>query len=293
MTGLLLIDKPGGLTSHDVVARVRRALGERSIGHAGTLDPMATGLLVLVIGRATRLASYLTGHDKTYDAVVRLGVATSTDDAEGEPLGPEGGDLPDDAQVMTVLERFRGTFPQRPPAHSAKKVAGVRAYQLARQDRPVELRPVDVTVRELAWQGRTGSEVRLRVTATAGFYVRALARDIGDQLGCGAHLTGLRRVRSGTFRIDDAIALDEALAAGPALAGRLIPGAEALPEFEAVEVTADGLRRVLHGNQLGPGHVTGLFPTSDSAPVRILSDGRLVAIGRPRAGVLHPVVVLG
>jgi tRNA pseudouridine55 synthase len=254
---------------------------------------MATGLLVLVVGRATRLASYLTGHAKTYDALVRLGQATSTCDAEGEPIGEIAETLPDDGEVWTVLDSFVGTFAQLPPAHSAKKVGGIRAYRLARQNKPVELRPVDVTVHEILQMDRSGRDMRLRVTASAGFYVRSLARDIGERLGCGAHLAGLRRIRSGSFRVEDAVPLAEAISAGPGLATRLVPPSAALPEFAAVELTPDGLKRVLHGNSVSPGHFTGAWPPASGAPVRMLSGGHLVALGRPRGEALHPVVVLG
>lgn len=293
MNGVLLIDKPGGLTSHDVVARMRRTLRERSIGHTGTLDPMATGLLVLVVGKATRLASLLSGRDKTYDATIRLGQDTTTDDADGNVLGPAN-PVPGESDIRAALEHFRGAFEQLPPAHSAKKVDGTRAYRLARANKPVTLTPVTVTVRELTWQGFDGASVRLRVCATAGFYVRSLARDLGARLGCGGHLTALRRVRSGSFVVEDALPLAEAEALGPDVAARLITSADALPDLAAVALTADGLRRVLHGNAIGPAEVEGPFPASEpDAPVRVLADGRLVALGRLRAGTLHPIVVLG
>lgn len=294
MDGLLLVDKPSGLTSHDVVHRVRRASGERRIGHTGTLDPLATGLLPLVVGRATRLATFLTGGDKTYEATVRLGVATTTDDAEGPPLGPPAASLPDDALVRAVLGRFRGDLQQVPPRHSAKKVGGRRAYELARQDRPVELAPVAVTVREIEYLARSGDRLDLRVTATAGFYVRALARDLGEALGCGAHLAALRRTRSGCFGLDRALTLDRAVALGPEVAGRLLSPAEALPELAGVRVNAQGLRRVLHGNALSPSDFDTVAESAGSGPIKVLApDGRLVALARPRAGALHPVVVLG
>jgi tRNA pseudouridine55 synthase len=181
-----------------------------------------------------------------------------------------------------------------PPAHSAKKVAGTRAYRLARANQPVVLRPVDVTVRELTWQGLAGSDVTVRVCASAGFYVRALARDLGTRLGCGAHLIALRRVRSGSFAVEDALPLAAAEALGRESARRLIPPSEALPELDAVELTTEGLRRVLHGNAIGPHHVQGPLPGGETdRMVRVLADGRLVALARPEAGTLHPVVVLG
>ena len=205
--GVLLIDKPTGPTSHDVVARIRRVTGQRGVGHTGTLDPLASGLIVLVLGRATRLSSVLTGTDKTYEATVRLGFATATDDALGQPLSEMTpavvsgvGPGPSDEAVRRALEGFCGTFDQTPPSHSAKKVGGVKAYDAARRDSPLLLAPTSVTVRSLEWTGRDGDSLNLRVTATAGFYVRALARDIGVRLGCGAHLTALRRLQSGPFR---------------------------------------------------------------------------------------------
>lgn len=296
MTGVLLIDKPTGPTSHDVVARIRRTSGERSVGHTGTLDPRATGLLPLVLGSATRLAALLTGGDKTYEAAIRLGVATDTDDADGKPTGPRAGTLPDRAHVERALEQFRGTFEQTPPAHSAKKVGGRKAYDLARRDRPIELKPVTVTVRALELVEVDGDLVRLRVTATSGFYVRALARDLGAALGCGGHLADLRRTRSGGFDVNDAIPLDEAERLGPGLADRLIAPADALPHLSAVRLTESGLRRALHGNPVGPEHLEGrwLPPPSTPGPVRVLgTDGRLVALAHSRGGALHPIVVLG
>jgi tRNA pseudouridine55 synthase len=293
MDGVLLLDKPAGITSHDVVARMRRVLRERGIGHTGTLDPMATGLLILVVGRATRLASLLSGHDKTYDATVRLGQETTTDDADGELIGAATA-VPDEAEVRSALDHFRGTFFQVPPAHSAKRVDGTRAYRLARANKPVALKPVQVTVRELTWQGYEGTDLRLRVCATAGFYVRSLAHDLGTRLGCRGHLVALRRVRSGSFAVEDALPLAEAEALGPDTAARLVAPADALPDLEAFELTPDGLRRVLHGNVIGPDHVRGGLPAlRPDAPVRILAEGRLVALARPGAGTLHPVVVLG
>jgi tRNA pseudouridine55 synthase len=296
MDGLLLIDKPSGPTSHDVVARIRRSSGERSIGHTGTLDPRATGLLPLLVGRATRLASLLIGSDKTYDAAVRLGVFTDTDDEEGTPLGERRSDLPEDAAVMAALSGFRGTIEQVPPQHSAKRVDGQRAYELARRARPVALRPVAVTVRRLDWRGREGDLLYLTVTASPGFYVRALARDLGAALGCGAHLAELRRTASGPFSVDAAIPLDLAEACGQEIVARLIAPADALPHLPMATVNAAGLRRVRHGNEVGPEHLetSWVATLGQAAAVRILDGaGHLLAVGKPRGGSLHPVVVLG
>lgn len=290
LTGVLLIDKPSGPTSHDVVARLRRVLNERRIGHTGTLDPLASGLLPLVVGPATRLAALLSGHDKTYDATIRLGVATTTDDALGDPIDGERGLPPPDAEVRRALDAFHGTFEQRPPAHSAKKLGGVKAYQLARRAEPVDVRPVPVTVRSITWLARVDGDVRVRVTATAGFYVRALARDLGARLGCGGHLTALRRVRSGAFDVADALPLAAAEESPLEARARLIAPADALPELPGVALSEDGLRRVRHGHWV---------ESPESARfqadlVKILApDGQLVALARVRAGALHPVAVLG
>lgn len=297
MDGVLLIDKPTGPTSHDVVARLRAVTGERRIGHTGTLDPLASGLLPLVLGSATRLSSYLTGGEKTYEAIVRLGFATETDDALGEPIGPAVTTLPDDAAIEAALTGFRGRFDQTPPAHSAKKVGGEKAYVLARQDRPPDLPAVPVTVSRLERTAREGDQVSLVVTATAGFYVRALARDLGRVLGCGGHLAALRRTRAGRFDVSAALPLAEAERLGADVAGWLIPPAEALAELPGVVATALGERRALHGNPLGPEHVAGRWvpPGGPSgAPVRILAEnGRLLALAHARGGALHPAVVLG
>jgi tRNA pseudouridine55 synthase len=296
LDGILLIDKPAGPTSHDVVARIRRVVGQRTIGHTGTLDPMATGLLTLVLGRATKLASYLTAGDKTYEATVRLGVATDTDDLEGRPIGDRSGALPQDAEILRALGQFRGVFEQLPPDHSAKKVDGERAYELARRSKPVRLAPVRVTVRSLEFVGREGDLVRLQVTAGPGFYVRALARDLGAALGCGGHLTALRRTQSGAFAIGGALPLADAERLGADLAARLIMPAEALPHLEAVEVNPAGLRRAVHGNSIGPEHLEGQWVPrlSGPEPVRLLAaDGHLIALAHRRGGALHPIVVLG
>jgi tRNA pseudouridine55 synthase len=294
MDGLLLIDKPRGLTSHDVVARLRGVTGERRVGHTGTLDPLATGLLPLVFGRATRLASLLAAGEKTYEATVALGQATDTDDSAGRPVGEARDTAGVAGRLHEVLQGFRGTFDQTPPIHSAKKVAGTPAYTLARQDRPVALKPVTVTVHALELIEQGDREIRLTMRVTAGFYVRALARDLGNRLGCGAHLAALRRTATGSFVVEDALGLDEAIRFGPALGSHLIPPAAALPALPAVVVTAPGLERVRHGNPVGPAHLAGAWAPEVASAVKILTgDGQLAALGRWRGPLLHPVVVLG
>jgi tRNA pseudouridine55 synthase len=299
MHGVLLIDKPVGPTSHDVVARIRRALGERSVGHTGTLDPLASGLLPLVVGRATRIAALLSGRDKTYEAAITLGVTTDSGDAAGVRVGGDPDAIPGETAIRAALERFRGTFRQMPPAHSAKKVDGVRAYQRARRAEPVVLEPVSVTVHTLEWMGLDGPAVRLRVKATAGFYVRALARDLGESLGCGGHLSALRRTASGHLRVEDALPLEQAeRLEREALSRRMLSPADALAHLPAQRVSDAGLKRVQHGNVVGPEHLhpvaAGLPPHDTGGPVRILApDGQLVALARVRDGALHPVIVLG
>ena len=312
MDGLLVIDKPSGPTSHDVVARVRRALGEPRIGHTGTLDPAATGVLPLVLGRATRLARFLSASDKSYEAVVRLGVATDTYDGEGVATGASHqGTLPSRDVIDRALDAFRGTFVQQPPAYSAKKIDGRRSYRLARAasrgpgDRKPPLPdPVSVTAHRIALLSVEGDRVTLNVNCSAGFYVRALADDLGTRLGIGAHLLALRRTRSGDATLDDALAL-EAIEREPALAARaLVPLSRMLPGLSAVTLTSEGVRRATQGRDLGPADTeTGVPPlctgVGEKGPyaffVRLIDPaGDLVAIGAPAgtSGLLHPEVVL-
>lgn len=303
LNGILLIDKPSGPTSHDAVARLRQVTRERSIGHAGTLDPRATGLLVMLLGKATRLATLLSGHDKTYEAVVRLGWATTTDDAAGDPIGAAdvgrgaaeaAPHIPDEA-LREALTHFQGTFEQMPPQHSAKKVDGHKAYDLARRDQHVALKTATVTMRSLELIERKGDLVRLTMTVSAGFYVRSLARDLGDRLGCGAHLEALRRTRSGAFQVEAATSLDEADRLGPLLEPRLISLADALPELPAVTLSEGGLARVKHGNPVGQQLVTGQWVPAGAwaSKVRLLDEaGALAALADFRGGLLHPSVVL-
>lgn len=295
MDGVLLLDKPVGPTSHDIVQRLRRTSGERRIGHTGTLDPGATGLLPLVIGRATRLASRLTAHRKTYEADIRLGFATDTDDADGDRLG-DPTPVPDDAALIEArLRSFVGPIDQVPPRHSAKKVGGERAYKRARREEPVDLPPVAVTVFEIETLGFLGDRLRLRITASSGFYVRALARDLGVALGCGGHLASLRRTVVGRFQVAMALPLDQAERLGPAVADRLVTMADTLPDLLAVQLNSRGLTRALHGNPVGiDGLDTRALPPPSAGEIRLLGPaGELVALAHSRAGALHPVLVVG
>ena len=296
MDGVLVVDKPSGPTSHDVVARVRRALRTKRIGHTGTLDPLATGVLPLVIGRATRLAPFLSSDRKSYEAGVRLGCATVTYDADERLAAglrpPPAPDLSRE-QVGAALNGFRGTFSQAPPPYSAKKIGGIAAHRLARRDRAVQPEPVEVTVHELALEGMDEGLVRLRLTASAGFYVRSLAHELGVRLGCGAYLEQLRRIAAGEFDLREAVGLEAVEAAGTGAARWVIPMERLLPRIPGVRLTARGSTRVSHGNSVGPADLAeGAAPLA--GPVRLIdADGRLMAIGTATPdGLLRPSVVL-
>jgi len=315
VNGLLIIDKPAGPTSHDVVARMRRVLRERRVGHTGTLDPMATGVLPLVLGHATRLAKFMSASDKAYDAVVRLGVSTDTGDAQGTSIGHvASGPWPTREAIDAALDAFRGTFQQQPPAFSAKRIDGTRSYKLARQARrhadarstlpappaplapPALPAPTSVTVRRLEIVSVEADVVTLTLDCSAGFYVRSLAHDLGARLGIGAHLVALRRTRSGDFGLDAAIALDDAERDPWRAMRHVIAPAQMLPGLPAVVLTQQGVRRARNGRNLGRDEVeeSGKIPVPRF--VRLLdSAGDLVGIGEPATapGLLHPLVVLG
>ncbi len=316
MDGLLVIDKPVGPTSHDVVARVRRILDEQRVGHTGTLDPGASGVLPLVVGRATRLARFLSGAGKSYDAAIQLGVATDTGDSAGTPVGRAfKGPFPERESIDRALDAFRGTFLQQPPAYSVKKIGGKRSHRLARAASRAVLSspahpatpplpavlptPVSVTVYALELGGVDGGRVTLRVDCSAGFYVRGLAHDLGERLGIGGHLAALNRVRSGDLTLGDAKAL-AALELDPRAAlAAVIPLEQMLPALTALTLTPGGARRAGHGLDLGAADFTGWFvacAASGGARVFRLLDaaGNLVGVAEPIEGseLLHPAVVL-
>jgi tRNA pseudouridine55 synthase len=290
--GALVVDKPAGPTSHDVVAVARRALGQPRIGHTGTLDPLATGVLPLLLGRATRLAQFLVSSDKTYLATVQFGQATSSYDAAGEPVGPSQHVALDPDVLEGNLARFRGRQWQMPPAVSAKKVGGHRAYDLARRDQPVELAAVEVEVTELTLVGCAEARAELRVTCSAGFYVRSLAHDLGRALGVGAHLAALRRERSGRFTLAESVGLDR-LASTPATVASLVrPMADLLPDWPAITVSEADVARIGHGQALDV-TTAGAQGRPTAGRVRLMDQfGQLVALAEERAGLLHPVLVL-
>jgi tRNA pseudouridine55 synthase len=293
LDGVLVVDKPAGLTSHDVVAAARRVLGQTRIGHTGTLDPLATGVLPLACGRATRLVQFLTASDKDYEAEIRFGLTTDTYDVTGREVARSDAQPSEDA-IATALQAFEGTYLQAPPSFSAKKIAGRRAYDLARADVAVQPAPVSVTVRNLTLVAHTAGVASVRLTCSAGFYVRSLAHELGARVGTGASLQALRRTRSGEFQLDDAITV-EILATNPdAAAARMLPMERLLPGMPAATLTEEGVERVSHGRTVEAGQVLGPLPSG--APwIRLLSPDRsIVAIARPvgTGTSLHPSVVL-
>ena len=296
MDGVLVIDKPEGVTSHDVVAVARRCLGEKRIGHTGTLDPLATGVLPLACGRATRLVRFLTAADQDEDAVIRFGLATDSYDITGTETSRTERTPSRDA-VEEALVSLRGTYDQMPPAFSAKRVGRTRAYELARRDEPVELTAVPVTVSRAELVDMTAEHATVSLTVSAGFYVRTFAHVLGEMTGTGACLAALRRTRSGDFAVAAGLALD-ALTEHPETAkAQMLPLEQLLPRFPAAHLTDEGRRRVSHGQAVEPRHVlpggSGVMPSDPW--VRLFDrDGRLLALAVPAAGVssLHPAVVL-
>jgi tRNA pseudouridine55 synthase len=291
--GVLVVDKPHGLTSHDVVAAARRVIGERRIGHCGTLDPTATGVLVLAIGPATRLVQFLSGAAKEYEAMVRFGQDTTTYDSAGEIVS-ESPLRPSRDELETALAGFRGALMQVPPAYSAKKVDGVRAYARARQNpgEALALEAVPVVCHELVLTTFDGERAGLRLLVSAGFYVRSFAHDLGRALGSGAVLDSLRRTRSGEFDMDAAVPFDELVRRGSeAVAGHLVPLERLLPQVPALTLSVETAARVRHGMDIPAPD----WP-ADSRLARLFDgEGRLLALAVPaeRPGFLHPSVVLG
>ena len=311
MDAVLIVDKPAGMTSHDVVARVRRIVGEKSVGHLGTLDPMATGVLPLVLGRFTRLAQFYNDADKRYEGTIRFGWATDTYDAEGQPAGPKQTADVSLQQVQDAAAEFTGKIAQYPPPFSAKKIAGIPAHRLARKGQPVELKPKQVEIKELEFYSCDGQTVCFRAWVSSGTYLRSLAHDLGKKLGPGGHLAALKRTAVREFTIDEAHSLEQLKtnnilhntsyqtlhtqqnmsrnqeefwdADDLFLHPRLI-----LPEFPAVTATPESAARIRHGGAVN-------LPEFSKAPiVRVFAGQReLLAIARRVAGTLfQPKVVL-
>ena len=290
----MIIDKPGGMTSHDVVGKLRKITGERSIGHLGTLDPMATGVLPLVLGKFTRLAQYFSSAEKSYTGSIRFGFATDTYDAEGQPSTPDcWPQRPSSlSQIREAARRFHGVMEQMPPAYSAKKIGGKAAYQLAREGKPVELKTATVDITEFEILSLEGPEATFRMSISAGGYVRSVAHELGQDLGCGAHLSSLRRTQAGVFTLEQAHTLDELFP----LAGN-IEALEALgihprlllPEMPSVTGDPQALGKLRNGAQ------ANLAEFSRAPLVKVFAGQReLVGIAKRIAGTLfQPIAVMG
>ncbi|HZP17799.1 MAG TPA: tRNA pseudouridine(55) synthase TruB [Terriglobales bacterium] len=291
MNGVLIIDKPAGLTSHDVVARVRRILQQRAVGHLGTLDPIATGVLPLVLGNMTRLAQFYLASEKSYEGVVRFGFATDTYDAEGQPAGePKDVSLSLD-QLREWAGKFRGVIEQMPPPFSAKKVQGVPAYKLARKKKDVALKPVRVEIKEFEILSVDGPRARFRARVASGTYMRSVAHDLGQVARCGAHLESLRRTAVAEFTLEDAHTLErlEQAAQGGEVEPLLVHPRKLLPLLPSVTATDEVAARIRHGRPVN------LPELSRAREVKVFYGQReLIAISTRVAGTLfHPRIVLG
>jgi tRNA pseudouridine55 synthase len=313
MDGVLIIDKPAGMTSHDVVAIVRRAIGERRVGHTGTLDPFATGVLVVLVGRATRLAQFLSGAEKEYEAVIRLGYATDTGDVTGARVEKDKAGFTAEMQrtqsfcreeIEAALASLRGEIEQTPPMYSAKKIAGKKLYELARRGEEVERKAVRVTISQfealpsegalLKINGGGTGDLSVRVVCSAGTYVRTLGESVGERLGVGAHLSELRRTRAGQFEIADAITLDRLneVAQSGSVEQVLISPDAALAHLPFLNLNADDARRVRQGIDV---QVEDASDWPDGQPIRLRDlNGELVAVGiyEPVGRTIHPSVVI-
>jgi len=291
--GVIVVDKPSAWTSHDVVNRIRRLAGTRKVGHLGTLDPAATGVLPLVIGRATRLAQFYTRNDKVYEGVIHFGYSTDSYDGDGQATSPVQDVTPTREQVEAALEPFRGAFAQTPPPVSAKKIGGRPAYKIARTQEIVDLKPVDIEVYALDVLSVDGCEAAVRVHCSAGTYLRSIAHDAGQAMGCGAFLKSLRRTASGDFKIASARTLEElaVLSESGRFPEAVIPAAQLLPDFpsELVDTVTAGQIRNGRDFRVSPFHA----PRGARFVKAVTADGDLIAIGEARLPQLyHPVLVL-
>lgn len=289
MLGVVNLDKPVGPTSHDMVGLLRRLTGTRRIGHAGTLDPLASGVLPILIGAATRFSEELTGGRKRYQATIRLGARSATDDAEG-PVEPTGAPLPSEKEVIETLRAFVGTYEQRPPTFSARKLGGRSAHRAARAGAPIEVPARTVTVERIDLLGLVAGDgwldVRIDVTCGAGTYIRAIARDVGDRLGAGGYLAALRRTEAAGLTADDAIRPEalEALAADGRLAAAVRPVGELLP-LPRLELPAHAAWQFSHGSSQP-------LVDAEAGRAAVFHAGRLLGIGTLRDGMLQPEKVL-
>lgn len=291
MNGLLVLDKPAGMTSHDVVYCVRKATGEKSVGHLGTLDPMATGVLPLLLGKFTRLAQFYGQADKAYTGTIRFGFATDTYDAEGEPTTHAKSLLLSLADLRDLASHFSGEMQQVPPPYSAKKIEGVPAYKLARAGKEVPVKPARIVIHRFELLSLEGDTASFAMEVSAGGYVRAVAHELGQMAGCGAHLASLRRTRAGGFTLEQAITVDEmnCLAEAGTLEKHLPHPRTLLPEMPCVTVDEQTAGKIRNGMAVN-------LPEYSSAPlVKIFSSPHeLLAIGKRIAGTLmQPMIVLG
>jgi tRNA pseudouridine55 synthase len=290
LNGVIVVDKPAGWTSHDVVAKSRRILGERSIGHLGTLDPMATGVLPLVLGRMTRLCQFYTSSEKAYEGTIRLGFATDSYDCDGDPVGQPQAVNVTLEEIQTAVLSFLGLIQQTPPSFSAKKIKGVPAYKLARKKQEVELQPVEVAVKEFAVLGLNGDLVDFRCRVSSGTYVRSLAHELGQKLGVGAHLASLRRTQVAEFAIEQSHSLDEIgeVASQGRIEELLVHPRRVLPEIPSVTATDEDIAKIRHGRTVN------LPEMSRSRFVKVFAgQAELICIASRVAGTLfHPKVVL-
>jgi len=293
MNGVIVIDKPAGLTSHDVVNRVRRILGQRSVGHLGTLDPSATGVLPVVLGNLTRLAQFYVHSEKTYEGVIRFGFATDTYDADGEPTTPVQDVHIDCDELRALAAQFRGTIEQMPPPFSAKKIAGVPAYKLARKKQEVALKPVQLEIKEFEILEATGGPAKAQATFRAhvasGTYIRSVAHEMGQKLGCGAHLASLRRTAAAEFRIEDAHTLEalEAAAQQGIAESLFVHPRKLVPQLPCVTASEESAALIRSGRAVN-------LPEMSRAPqVKVFYGQRdLIAIATRIAGTLfHPRIV--
>lgn len=292
MDGVFVLDKAGGISSHDAVGAMRRIAGTRRVGHLGTLDPIATGVLPLVVGKATRLSQFFLGHDRAYEAWIRCGFATDSYDRAGETVGDRQQVELDPERVEEVLSEFRGKIVQTPPAVSAKKIGGVPAYKLARQQKPVDLQPVDVEIYELDLLRTEGDRFQIHVRCSAGTYIRTLAHEVGLRLGCGAHVDELRRTAVGEFRLTDARTKTEleSLSREGRLGEAIVPSEVLLPEMPAQRVDRNAALRIANGQDF---EIASFPSTPPARRVKAIGpDGRLLAIGELKLPtVYHPMIV--
>jgi tRNA pseudouridine55 synthase len=290
LNGVIVVDKPAGWTSHDVVAKSRRILGERSIGHLGTLDPMATGVLPLVLGRMTRLCQFYASSEKTYEGAIRLGVATDTYDCEGDPVGQPQQVNVTLEEIIRLAQEFVGLLQQTPPSFSAKKIRGVPAYKLARRKQEVELAPIEVEVKEFTVLGLKGDLVDFRCRVSSGTYVRSLAHELGQKLGIGSHLASLRRTEVAEFSIEQSHTLEEIgeAAAQGRIEELLVHPRRVLPGIPSVTATDEDIGKIRHGRTVN------LPELSRSRFVKVFAgQSELICIASRVAGTLfHPKVVL-